>query len=232
LIVRIAAAFLALALSTPAAAADAVDAAARGWLERSLAREHEQVAIEPASGREALALPAGAVELKPRACGREAPARRMCVRVDVVQDGVTRKSIPVWFKVEARRKVLVASAPVAAGSVFDPRAFALELRDVAALNGAPLAPFAAGGRAGALRVRRPLDAGQVVLASDVGPTPAVARNQEVTIRVQAGAILVETPGVALADGRLGAMVRVRNPRSGEIYDARIVDEGVLAVNLR
>jgi flagellar basal body P-ring formation protein FlgA len=229
------AALFALALSLPAAAADgararveppALAAVAREHLQRALARDHEQVALEALPGRAAIAVPEGDVTLEARDCGNDAPARRMCVWVDVRVDGVRRRSVPVWFRVEARRKVLVASEAVAAGSAFDARAFALELRDVAALRGAPFPPAPP---EGALRVRRPLERGEVLLARDVVPAPAVARNQEVTIRVRTGAILVEAPGVALSEGNLGAVVRVRNPTSGEIYPARVVEDGVLAV---
>jgi flagellar basal body P-ring formation protein FlgA len=236
--VRIAgSAFLVLALSLTAVAAEsaprerleasAVAAVAREHLRRALARDHEQVLLEAIPDREAILLPAGAVTLESRACGPETPARRMCVRVDVLVDGVRRKSLPVWFRVQARRRVLVASEALAAGSAFDARAFAVELRDVAALRGAPLLP---GQPAGALRLRRPLERGEALLARDVAPAPAVARNQEVTIRVRTGTILVEAPGVALAEGNLGAVIRVRNPRSGEIYQARVVEDGVLAVS--
>jgi flagellar basal body P-ring formation protein FlgA len=239
---RIAAAMAVLvALSAPAAsAADAgrerarlepaaLAAAARAHLERALARDHEQLALEPVPGREPVALPAGTVTLETRACGRETPARRMCVWVDILVDGVRRKSVPVWLRVEARRKVLVATEALPAGSAVGASAFALELRDVAALSGAPLAADA---RTGPLRLRRPLDRGQALLASDVEPAPAVTRNQDVTVLVRTGAIQVEAPGVALSDGKLGAVVRVRNPRSGEIYHARIVDDGVLTANSR
>ncbi|HEY6865286.1 MAG TPA: flagellar basal body P-ring formation chaperone FlgA [Burkholderiales bacterium] len=216
-------------VATGARGADPVVEAARAHLERALAPAHEQVIVEPLPGRQAAPLPAGGVSLETRGCGRETPARRMCVWVDVMVDGARRSSVAVWFRVEAKRKVLVATDPVPADAEFDPRAFALELRDVAALPGAPLATAAHAGR---LRVKRPLEPGQVVLERDVTPIPAVARNQEVTIRLQTGGILIEAPGVALSEGRVGATVRVRNPRSGEIYQARVVDDGVLAVTLR
>jgi len=230
--VRIAAAIAVLhallALCARAASADdAVVAAARAHLERALAADHEQVAIEPVAGHEPPPLPAGDVALKTRGCGRETPARRMCVWVDVLVGGVRQKSMAMWFSVEARRKVLVATESAPAGAAFDPGAFALELRDVAGLQGAPLAPA---GHPGPLRLRRPLERGQVVLERDVAPIPAVARNQEVTIRLKSAGIVIEAPGVALSEGKLGAVVRVRNPRSGEIYQARVVEDGVLAVS--
>jgi len=219
-----------LALAAPAAsaasAADALTAAARAHLERALAPGHEEIVIEPVPGRDLPALPEGDVTLKTRGCGRETPARRMCVWVDVWVGGARRSSVAVWFQVEARRKVPVALEAVPAGAAYDPAAFALELRDVAVLRGAPFSPAA---HAGPLRVRRPLERGEVLLEHDVAAMPAVTRNQEVTIRLQTGGILVEAPGVALSEGGLGAMVRVRNPKSGEIYQARVVDSGVLAV---
>jgi flagellar basal body P-ring formation protein FlgA len=205
-----------------------IEARARAYLENSLRERYANVRVEPvATGP--LTVPLGVVELQPRACGRPAAARRMCVWMDVRLDGAPFKSVPVWFRVQAYRSVLVAKSPRPAGTAFYSNDFTTELREVSALSSAPLAP---GEEGRAARLKRTLAFGEVLLRGDIEPMPAVARNQEVTVKIRAGMIRVEAPGLALSDGRLGSVIRVQNPLSREIYRARIVDEGVVMVNIR
>jgi flagella basal body P-ring formation protein FlgA len=153
----------------------------------------------------------------------------MCVWVDVLADDARFKTIPVWFKVEAYRRVLVAKAASPAGAAYDASFFAAELRDTAVLPGPALAPE---DDTRGMRLKRALVPGDAVLRSDLEPMPFVVRSQDLTVKILTGAILIEAPGVALSDGRLGSTIRVQNPSSKEIYRAKIVDQGVVTVNIR
>src|SRR5262249_18522190 len=133
-----------------------------------------------------------------------------------------------WYKVEAYRNVLVAKIAVAAGAPFSAESFSIESRDVAASS----APVPVDGAPRGARLKHAVQAGQILLQNDLEPIPAVTRNQEVSVRIQAGMIAIEAPGVALSDGLLGATVRVQNPSSKEIYQAKVVDDGIVAVNLK
>ncbi|WKB51648.1 flagellar basal body P-ring formation chaperone FlgA [Eleftheria terrae] len=71
-------------------------------------------------------------------------------------------------------------------------------------------------------LRRPLNEGDVLRRSDAGARPAVAQMQPVTIRVVAGAVVLESAGLALADAEVGDTVRVRPNISRQAVDARVV----------
>lgn len=171
-----------------------------------------------------LPVPAGVVSLHPRIAAGTLPARRMVVVVDVQVDGRHWRTLPVWFVVRAWRPVWVARAPLAAGQVVDAAHFEREPRDVAALA-APALPLQQ--PLHGLRLRRPLDAGAVLTAALVEALPAVVRHQTVRVRVQAGPVLLQAPGVALADARIGERVRVLNPASRESFGARVVADGLV-----
>lgn len=206
-----------------------IDSAARAHLEESLRRHHERTLLEVVSPAQPLVVPQGAVGFRARPCGRDAPSRRMCVWVDVLANDAVFRTIPVWFKVQAYRRVLVAKAASPAGAAYESAFFAAELRDTTVLPGPALAPE---DDPRAMRLRRGLAPGDVVLRSDLEPIPFVVRNQDLTVKILTGVILIEAPGVALSDGRLGSVIRVQNPSSREIYRARIVDQGVVTVNIR
>jgi flagella basal body P-ring formation protein FlgA len=206
-----------------------IDSSARAWLEDSLRRHHEKAKVEVVSPAQPVVVPEGVASLRSRACGRDAPSRRMCVSVEVLANDVAFRTIPVWFKVEAYRRVLVAKVAHPAGAAYEAGLFAAELRDVTALPGPALAPE---DEARAMRLKRSLAPGEVALRSDLEPIPFVVRNQDLTVKILAGAIVIEAPGVALSDGRLGSVIRVQSPSSKEIYRARIVDQGVVTLNIR
>jgi flagella basal body P-ring formation protein FlgA len=206
-----------------------IDAAARAFLEDSLRTHHESAKVEVVSAAHPVAVPQGVVALNTRACGKDAPSRRMCVWVDVLANDIVFRSIPVWLKVEAYRRVLVAKTSIAAGTAYDAGLFAPELRDAAALPGPALALEDDSRQ---MRLKRAFRPGDVALKSDLEPIPYVVRNQDLTVKIATGAILIEAPGVALSDGRLGSVIRVQNPSSKEIYRARIVDQGVVTVNIQ
>jgi flagella basal body P-ring formation protein FlgA len=206
-----------------------VQSAAREYLEDSLRRDYSKVNVEVAAKIEPLTVPRGAIALTPRRCGRENPARRMCVWVDVSVDGVPFRSVPIWFKVEAYRTVFVAKRSMAAGAGVDTESITDENRDIAAVSGTPLVP---GDDLRALRLRHAVTPGRILLRGDLEPFPAVARNQKVTVEVRVGSVVVEAPGLALADGQRGAVIRIQNPGSKKAYSAEIIDDGVVAVHIR
>jgi len=60
------------------------------------------------------------------------------------------------------------------------------------------------------------------LASDFEPAPAVEARARVEIEVQRGGVRLSTPGIALADGRIGDRIRVRPETAEQTVLARVV----------
>lgn len=200
------------------AAAAALFAAQGGGLE-----------ARPVGPIDALAAPAGAIALQARVPEGTTLARRMVVNVDVVVDARHWRTLPVWFAVQAWRPVWVARAPLIPGQSAGAESFYAERREVTAFASPPLL---ADRPLDGLRLRSAMTAGAVLTAAQVEPRPAVARNQSVDVRVNAGPVELQTVGMALGDARIGELVRVLNPMSNESYAARVVANGLVVAGDR
>jgi flagella basal body P-ring formation protein FlgA len=77
--------------------------------------------------------------------------------------------------------------------------------------------------------RRTIRAGDVIDERDVEAPLAIERNQMVIVLVRRGAVVVSTRGVALSNGRVGDVVRIRNMASKAVTDAVAVRAGTVVV---
>lgn len=173
--------------------------------------------------------PPGAAALSARLPSGARLARRMVAYVDMTVDGQPWRSVPVWFAVRAPRPVLAARVALRAGEAPAADALQTELRDVTAYAAPTLAPDAP---LSGLRLRAPLPAGAVLTQAHVEARPAVARHEVVQVTLRAGAVELETTGVALADARIGERLRVLNPASQQSYVARVVADGAVQAEAR
>nr|WP_191622448.1 flagellar basal body P-ring formation chaperone FlgA [Pseudomonas fluorescens] len=70
---------------------------------------------------------------------------------------------------------------------------------------------------------------QQVLSNDMLVSPwLVRRGDKVKVTARHGEIQAAIEGVAMEDGQLGAVVRVRNPGSGKVIDAKVMGAGVVS----
>ena len=76
--------------------------------------------------------------------------------------------------------------------------------------------------------RRRLRAGQLITPAVIEAALAVRRGQAVKIIASQDGIEASTAGEAMADGRPGEVIRVRNVGSGKVIDARVIEDGVVS----
>jgi flagella basal body P-ring formation protein FlgA len=155
-------------------------------------------------------------------------SRRMPVWIDIEIDGRALGAVPVWFSVSAWKAIPVAMADLPEGAIVRAGDLAMEMRDVAE-SGKVLDRLPA---ENGLRLRHALARGTPVAQSALEADTAISRNRPVTVRINTGSIAIETAGTALADGRVGDTVRVKNPDSSEPFLATVVAPGVVSVNPR
>lgn len=74
-------------------------------------------------------------------------------------------------------------------------------------------------------VRRPISKGEPFRSAALDSPMVVRRGDPVTIELQAGPIAVRSNGTAMANGRIGESIRVRNSQSDRIVNARVVSAG-------
>ncbi len=124
--------------------------------------------------------------------------------------------------------VLVARHSLPRGTLLDDEDVMTVRRDVAGLNGGYFRSVA---EIRHMVARRSLRKGRVLTPSLVTPPRLVRRGQLVTILARAGSLTIRVKGKALADGRRGDTIRVRNTRSRREIQATVVADGMVRVNL-
>jgi flagella basal body P-ring formation protein FlgA len=153
-----------------------------------------------------LELPGGDIALVPRPLTLESALRsRVSITLDVLLDGAFLRALQLPFAVRAMGQAPRSTRAMQSGQVLACAAVALEETDLAALAGPPAPPCAPQ----AQRLRRSVAAGQVLLAADLEPVPAVQQGQAVQLQVRAGAVQLEARGTALTDAAVGQQVAVQ-----------------------
>lgn len=80
-----------------------------------------------------------------------------------------------------------------------------------------------------LVARRPLAVGEVLTQSDVGPRPAVQREQAVQVSSRSQGIVIQARGMALADASVGQRVPVRIAGHDRVLQATVTAPGELQI---
>ncbi|TQV73404.1 flagellar basal body P-ring formation protein FlgA [Exilibacterium tricleocarpae] len=175
---------------------------------------------------QSLLVPAGALEVRPRLSTAVRLAQRICVWVDIFVDANRFQTLPVWFAVQAPAPVLTARRGLPARHTPTAGDLRAEVIDLATLRGQPLVPAALP----ALRLKRALQKGSVLLQDHLEPVPAVSRGQLITVYARQGSVAIKVQGKARADGHIAESIAVENPASGASYNAVVIDKGIARVN--
>ncbi|MDI9817562.1 MULTISPECIES: flagellar basal body P-ring formation chaperone FlgA [unclassified Legionella] len=141
-------------------------------------------------------------------------AKRVCVWLINPQ-----QTIPVWFKVKAYQRVLVAKAPLPYHSRVNNQGFLWKKRNIAGLHSEPDKRIS-----GDKRLKTTLKPNDVLLAENLEPIPAVTKGQKIQVNVYSSGITIKTAAIALKDGYPGQAIRMKNPVSNKFFMARIVAE--------
>jgi flagella basal body P-ring formation protein FlgA len=80
------------------------------------------------------------------------------------------------------------------------------------------------------RMRRAVQAGMRIPANAIEPSiQAVGRGDEVRVEVAAGGARLQIDARAEGSAVLGGMVKLRNPKSGKVFEARVTGKGTASV---
>lgn len=199
--------------------------AARRMLQSTYGARYQQLDLTPVSTVADLQVPEGLVAVHARDAGA-ALRQRMAVWVDVLVDGVVTRSATIPFQVRAWNPVLVAQRSLPADAMLAPADFRVERRDVLALASAPAAAPASWD---GLRLTAAIGDGDVLPAQSVVPAGAVRRGDRVRLIVKDASLRIETAATVKEDGSVGARVRVMPDGSGDAVAARVLGQGVVAI---
>ncbi len=79
--------------------------------------------------------------------------------------------------------------------------------------------------------KRAIAAGTALRASDIGPPTLIRRGDAISLVYRDGLLTITTPGKALSDGSAGAAIRIVNPASDHMLDARVLSAGAAEVSV-
>lgn len=202
------------------------EAALQDWL----LQRSDSVQLQLVSPPRDYSLPVGAVTFRTRPFTEMQPRKRMSVWVDVYVADVFVRSVPVGFEVSAWAQAAVVRNGVAVGERVSVGDTVMHTVDIAAL--APSAGY--GGVQDTLmsqpfRLRRAVKVGDVLTRTHLEPAPTVARGELVKIQAVVGAVVLESQGEAVQDGRTGQFVRVKPSKSSATILARVKAPGLLEI---
>jgi flagellar basal body P-ring formation protein FlgA len=202
---------------------------AKFFLTRKLATKFDNVQISLVSALAEVDVPVGKIGLKPRPIDVNRFTRRWPIWMDILVDGAVYRSVVVPFNVQVTASVYTARRNLPEGTVVTAGDFVSRQEDVSELVEKLLT---ADSMQGAMRIKKPLTAGQIVLREHVSPEGVILRGDHVTLRIAVGDVSIETSAVAQQDGGIGKIIKVKPEKSSEAISGRVVAPGVVQADGR
>jgi flagella basal body P-ring formation protein FlgA len=131
-------------------------------------------------------------------------------------------------EVSLKQRVVVASVPLQKGQIISTDDLSYEVIEITTFNPGHIADHQA---IVGQQAKRRINQGDAVLAQWLIEPKAIRRGDRVTIQASSNQISVATSGTAMADGRLGEQINVRNNRSDRVIRAKVVAEGRVSISL-
>jgi flagella basal body P-ring formation protein FlgA len=124
--------------------------------------------------------------------------------------------------------VVLASHSISRRTIISAEDIETDFRDISMLGDSLVGnPEQATGK----QLNKSLRAGDIVFAHLLKDPPLVKRGDLVTIIARSGGLQVSAPGEVKNAGAIGEIVRVKNLMSRRVLQARVVDEGLVEVDL-
>ena len=139
--------------------------------------------------------------------------KRICVWLSYKE-----KRIPIWFKVKAYARVLVATHDLSARVLLKATDFSWEDSDIAGLSDKPASDVPNHGW-----LLKPLKKGNPLLSAYWKPSPQVQKGERIKVCVTHHRIRIIMEAEALKDGYLGDIITVKNQVNQKILTAVVTD---------
>jgi flagella basal body P-ring formation protein FlgA len=136
-------------------------------------------------------------------------------------------TIYVPVSIQSRIHVWALRQPQSAGTRLTAADLLPETRLVSGVTAGYVTNLAELGRSS---LRHPMPAGAVLHSSDLLANFMVRQGQSVTLVASLGGIQVRASGIALQDGRYGALIRVQNPTSKRVVQGTVGGSHVVYVS--
>lgn len=202
----------------------AQSALAKRWSEQC----RDELTLTPRSDAALPLLPPGDdVQLAVREMPRGRISTRVQVWVDVFEQNVLYRSVPLWFSATCRAPVAVAARALAAGTVLTDADVRWQSMDIAALPAKVLPDAQVLINS---ETSRALAAESVIISADIRAVPLVRRQTAVTLVLNQETMQISIPGIAQSDAMQGETIWARSTLGeGKPLRARVIGAGRLEV---
>ncbi|MFH1537510.1 MAG: flagellar basal body P-ring formation chaperone FlgA [bacterium] len=200
--------------------------AAVAFLEKNFPTETKTFKVIVVGTPQDIILPEGEVEFHPVLDVRPERVGLSGFRMDVVQDGVVKRTVGLQNALDIEVEVVAATRKISAGETLTADDVVMKSARVSRLRGGAL--FDPGDVVGK-RIRRFLSEGSAIPRNAVEMVPDVNIGDRVNLVVRSGFVEVTAQGKALEKGLRGDTIRVLNLNTKKILDAEIIDPGNVRV---
>ena len=174
-----------------------------------------------------LPVPEGRVKLrviKPRNKVRPG-SRSFLLAVDV--EGKEKARVWVHAEISVFDTVLVSVRPIARHLIIAPEDVRLERREISSLT---TRAFTEIGEVVGKQASRAIGVNEILTARLIRLPKVVHRGGAVTLLYETSVLQIEASGRALEGGRVGDVIRVKNPSSGKVIEGKILNARTVRVN--
>jgi len=184
----------------------------------------EKLRFVPRNTPDSLSLPEGELDFEVLFSSPDVISSRQATLI-VRVDGRVRQNISVPGEIQAFVPVVVAADNLGRGDVIDSGDVRIELKNLNGLKNPVTDKEDAIGK----KLRRPLSVNRVISENDLDLPVLVERRQLITLIANRGALEISTRGQAMASGRRGDIVMIKNLRSDREVPGRVIGPGLAKV---
>lgn len=147
----------------------------------------------------------------------------------IAADVAGKEEARFWVKAEVRvyGQVVVAARPLGRQETISAKDLRLERREVPSRGGQPFTRL--DDVIGKQSIRA-IQGDDVITASAIDRPTLLKRGSPITLVFDSGSLRVETQGVAEEGGKIGDLIQVKNPASGKMLRAVVLDGRSVRVN--
>lgn len=171
-------------------------------------------------------IPSGRLIIKSRNIKRSDISKRTCVWIDLLIQGNIYQSIPVWFDVKVIENAYVTQYSIKKGQVVDIDALVKMQVDVSKVKGVPITHK---DELLEKRAKVSLYDNQIITKGHLEEIPLVQKNNNIVIVANDRNVQVQVKGIALEDGKISDMIKVRSKSSKRDINAIVVEKNRVEV---
>ena len=148
--------------------------------------------------------------------------------VEVSCDSARPWKILVTVYIKKYINIIIAKHSLPAGSVITANDIGLKRADVSRVRGGYFTEIS---QLSNMVLRRSIKKGKILSSSALKPRQLVSRGDEILILAQTSNLTIKVKGKALMNGTLGQRIKVKNLNSKRIFQAIVISNGLVKVNM-